>query len=133
MYTKHIVLDLEFTQIPKRFKEERSITPYETIQIGAVMLNEHYDLVDSFCTYVKPQFSKHITNRVTDLTGITDADIANAPSFSEALASLVSWIGSGNVRVYSWSKTDLWQITDECMLKGIEYPSCLYRWMDYQR
>lgn len=37
------------------------------------------------------------------------------------------------MRVYSWSDTDLWQLHNECWLKGLDVPQSMGRWMDFQR
>lgn len=134
MYTRHIVIDLEFTPIPRRFREEREIVWNEIIQIGAVMLDEHYERIGTFASYVKPQYSERIPARITALTGITDENVADAPSLAEAADLLADWIGyDDRTRIYSWSDTDLYQLSDECWLKGIEFPVNMHRWMDFQK
>lgn len=131
MYTRHIVLDTEFTPISKVHKEERSTSRFEIIQIGAVMLDAEYKEIDTFHTYVKPQYAAHIARNVSKLTGITDADVSDAPSFAEALDELFAWIGDERVRIYSWSLADRWQMQDESLLKGVYFPA--FRWMDLQK
>lgn len=134
MYTRHIVIDLEFTPIPRHFREEREIVWNEIIQIGAVMLDEHYERIGTFASYVKPCYAEHIADKITALTGIRDADVESAPDLAEALELLTEWIGfDEKTRVYSWSNTDLYQLDDECYLKGIEFPANMYRWMDFQK
>lgn len=134
MYKRHIVIDLEFTTIPRRFREERAIIRDEIIQIGAVMLDEHYERIGTFASFVKPRYAEHITEKVSALTGIQDADVESAPDLTEALELLTEWIGfDEKTRIYSWSNTDLYQLDDECYLKGIEFPANMYRWMDFQK
>lgn len=134
MYDIHIVLDTEFTPIPKSCPEAREIVKNEIIQIGAVMLDSNYRRISTFSTYVKPEFAQHIKPSVTKLTGITDLELENAPSLAEAMDKLVSWIGSDKrARIYSWSNTDLFQLEDECYLKDIPFPKSMYRWMDFQK
>lgn len=134
MYTRHIVIDLEFTPIPRSFRAERKIVLNEIIQIGAVMLDENYERIGTFASFVKPQYSEHIPARITDLTGITDENATEAPTLAEAVELLADWIGyDEKTRVYSWSDTDLYQLDDECYLKGINFPVNMYRWMDFQR
>lgn len=134
MYERHVVIDLEFTPIPKKFAEQREIVRHEIIQIGAVLLDANYRKISTFSTYVKPQYAYRIKPSVSKLTGITDLDLENAPSLSEAMNKLVGWIGSDKkTRIYSWSDTDLRQLEDECYLKGIHFPECMYRWMDFQK
>lgn len=133
MYERHIVIDFEFTPIPKKFVEQREIVKNEIIQIGAVLLDSNYRKISTFSTYVKPEFATHIKPSVSKLTGITDTDLENAPSLKEAIEKMTVWIGSDKrTRVYSWSDTDLYQLEDECILKGIGFPENMRRWMDFQ-
>ena len=133
MYERHIVIDLEFTPIPKKFVEQRAILKNEIIQIGAVLLDSNYRKISTFSTYVKPEYAAHIKPSVSKLTGITDTDLENAPSLKEAVEKMTAWIGTDKrTRVYSWSDTDLYQLEDECYLKGIPFPENMRRWMDFQ-
>lgn len=76
MSQKIMVLDCEFNQ-PSR----------KTIQIGAAV----YDVRSAACygtldLYVNPK--EPISKEITDLTGITDRDVANAPNIVEAWKEL---------------------------------------------
>lgn len=134
MYERHVVIDLEFTPIPKSCAAQREIVRNEIIQIGAVLLDSNYRKISTFSTYVKPEFVIHVKPSVTKLTGITDMDLENAPSLAEAMDKLTAWIGTDKkTRIYSWSNTDLYQMEDECYLKSIPFPECMYRWMDFQK
>ncbi len=134
MYDRHIVIDLEFTPVSRKYPEVREYMRDEIIQIGAVMLDKDYRFIGSFSSYVKPRYVERIVPKVAALTGISDADLVNASDLEEALDRLCAWIGdTGRVRVYSWSGTDLWQLDTECWVKGLEFPCCMGRWMDFQR
>lgn len=128
----HVFLDFEMNPIPKKNKEVRLIASREIIQIGAVKLNEEYEITGRYCEYVKPEYNS-INPQILQLTGITDADVANAPAFKEALESFANWIGEGPVRIYAWSNSDLRQLRQECALKGVELPKAFRRWMDFQK
>lgn len=133
-YEKHIVIDLEFTPIPKSCASQRDVVKHEIIQIGAVMLDANYRKISTFSTYVKPKFAYSVKPSVTKLTGITDLDLMNAPSLEEAVEKLTGWIGTDSrIRIYSWSNTDLHQLKNECILKDIDFPNCMSRWMDFQK
>ncbi|MBE6597515.1 MAG: hypothetical protein E7641_07595 [Ruminococcaceae bacterium] len=55
------------------------------------MLDENFNAVDSFMTYVAPRFG-FIDSFIEKLTGITLANTENAPSTEEALNAFLSWI-----------------------------------------
>ena len=42
---KYVVLDLEMCKVPKSLRNETYRWCYETIQIGAVLLDENYDVM----------------------------------------------------------------------------------------
>ena len=75
---KHIVIDLEMNKIA-RSSEARKICKSEIIEIGAVMLDENLQEIGNFRTYVKPEYNDKIAAEIRNLTGITDAMVANAP------------------------------------------------------
>ncbi|MBE6035013.1 MAG: exonuclease domain-containing protein [Clostridiales bacterium] len=118
---KHIVVDLEMNTVDKK-SEARKICRLETIEIGAVMLDDNLQEISSFRTYVKPEYNDEITEKITWLTGITDAMVENAPRFNEALHMFGNWcLGTDDeVRIYAWSDSDFIQITKEMELKGYE-------------
>ena len=89
MYDTHIFLDFEMNPIPRSNKEARELASSEIIEIGAVKLDRDYQLVDWYSRYVKPDYGP-IQKRITELTGITDADVADAPSYEQAPKSIMA-------------------------------------------
>ena len=65
----YIVLDLEMCMVPRHMKTKEYRLKHEIIQIGAVKLNEHFDEVSRFSTFVKPQY------------GYVDGFIKELPAF----------------------------------------------------
>lgn len=118
---KHIVVDLEMNNIRQK-SEARRICTNETIEIGAVMLDDNLQEISSFRTYVKPEYNDGIVPKISRLTGITDAMVVNAPKFKEALRMFTNWcLGTGDeVTIYAWSDTDFNQIRKEIVLKEYE-------------
>jgi len=132
LYQTHIFLDFEMNPIPWSFPVERKICRREIIEIGAVKLDQNYELVGRYSAYVKPAYGT-ISPRITQLTGITDQAVETAPAFTEAMALFAAWIGDTRARIYSWSRSDLIQLWDESWLKESELPWQLnQRWMDFQ-
>jgi len=134
MYTQHIILDFEMNPVAKEDKEVRKNLRREIIEIGAVRLNEKYEIVDRFRCLVKPQYNKGVTAFITELTGICTADVNKALSFDAAIAEFEKWIGYEGkaTRIYSWSDSDLNQIKAECEYKAVTIPSNMKRWLDFQ-
>ena len=135
---QHIFLDFEMNPIPRENREARAIVLGEIIQIGAVKLNEDYQLTDRFSLNVRPEYSP-IMPHITELTGIKQSDVDDAPLLRDAIDQFTAWIlegsgqGDGKVRIYAWSNSDWRQFSGECKLKNIPIPKCYNRWMDFQR
>lgn len=131
----HIVVDFEFTPIPKKFHYQRKIIKNELIEIGAVKLNEAYQVMDEFSVFVKPKYSA-LNPYCSRLTGITEQDLYHAPHFVQAFEQFVKWIDEDDFCLYAWSETDKEQFCGECVLNdACERFECLYNkeWVDLQR
>lgn len=116
---RYIIVDFEMNKLDKQYKEERKICCQEIIEIGAVMLNDRYQEISRFRTYVKPQYAEEIRRNITRLTGITTEMVAEAPIFSEAMKQFTEWCFSfeGECQVQAWSDSDLQQMLSEIALK----------------
>lgn len=131
---KYVVVDLEMCKVPKGMRGVRYRWGCETIQIGAVLLNEEFQIVDQFNSYVHPQFGD-IDARIEKLTGICKLDVKDAPYMRTALEKFVAWIPEDAV-VVSWSENDEKQIRHEVDAKSIEIArlnGILERWIDCQK
>jgi inhibitor of KinA sporulation pathway (predicted exonuclease) len=132
----HIFLDFEMNAIPKKRKEAREIFRAEICEIGAVRLNDQYEVVDRYSQYVKPVLCE-ITPMTTQITGITGEDVEDALPLPEALEEFERWIGEEPCRVYAWGDSDKAQLYGECFAKGLfapdSVPKQFRRWMDFQR
>ena len=135
---KHIVVDLEMNIIAKSHKEARRLAGMEVIEIGAVVLDDAYQEIGSFMTYVKPQYNDEIEKKYAKLTGITTEMVQEAPVFEDALRQFLSWCAgiSGEKRIYQWSGSDLAQIRQEAALKqpdlDEQQQALLQDWADFQ-
>lgn len=72
MYDTYVSIDLETTGLnPKRDR---------IIEIGAIRV-EQGQIVEEFSTFVDP--GRKLEERITELTGIRDEDLADAPQLDE--------------------------------------------------
>ncbi len=107
----YIVLDLEFNQ-PFPFKsgphaELNPECPFEIIQIGAVKLNENFEITDSFNYMIKPQIYPRIHPFVEKITGITGDQLKNCNSFPEAFSAFVNFLGEEKNILCTWGIDDI--------------------------
>lgn len=75
---KYAILDLETTG--------HSVLD-QIIQIGLVVVSDELEVVDTFSTFVKP--TVEIPAFITNLTGITEADVQDAPDLNDALLEVI--------------------------------------------
>lgn len=91
----------------------------EIIEIGAVVLNDDFEIVNEYNTYVKPDNIK-ISNGVQALTNITTDRLLTAPSIKEALKELLKSTPSiEETTLYTWSDSDTNAIVSELSSKDI--------------
>lgn len=89
----------------------------EVIQLGAVMLDENYNMISEFNSYVKPRYSS-ITPSIYNITGITSEMIENADDFITVLDKYKLWLGDDDITTFCWSDSDFTQIWTEVSLKA---------------
>lgn len=129
-----VVVDLEMCGVPRENRTESFHWADETIQIGAVLLDENLDIVDNFNTYVCPELGT-LTDRIKELTGIQQDNLYKAPFAEDAIKMFTEWIPEGDVEIVSWSETDKRQFEHELEGKGIEnskMEELLGNWTDCQ-
>ena len=131
---QYAVVDLEMCKVPYGTKKSKYRWKHETIQIGAVLLNETLEIIDKFSTYVLPQFG-FIDTYINNLTGISRANVCNAPNMEKALQEFMNWLPN-SAKVVSWSRNDELQIRHEIEAKDICIEGLdviLDNWIDCQK
>lgn len=106
----YIVFDMEWNQPmcsaqPMKGKNGVKLSG-EIMQIGAIKLDKHGDIVGSFSLCVKPHFYKRLNKRVRELTGIQKEDLAAADEFPEVFAQFSSFCGKEPI-LLSWGFDDI--------------------------
>lgn len=130
----HIVIDLEMNPIKRSLKDVRKFLLDEVIEFGAVKLDENYKQIDDFQCYVKPEFSE-ITKHITNLTGITNEIVADKKNFETEFQNFFEWIGGWDMKIYSWSASDIKQLKNECSYKlpNFDVARLERQWIDIQK
>lgn len=130
-----IFVDLEMHPVAKVYNAQFAVLKTETIEIGAVMLDDNLHEISSFKEYVRPAFSNRVYPKYQRLTGITTEMLADADCFMAVFDRFCKWCGTSYI-IYSWSDNDIWQFIGECNLKGIQYTDevryMFNNWKDFQ-
>ena len=107
---QYIILDLEWNQPisyhSPAYKSVGGKLLFEMIQIGAVKVDERFQVVDSFSQLIQPQHYVRLHPRISRITHITQDDLADAPSFNEAVAAFAQWCGEDYV-LLTWGCDDI--------------------------
>lgn len=134
----HVVIDFEMNEILKEFEVERKISSYEIIEIGAVILDDNYEEIAEYKTYVKPEINEILPPYV-EITGITNETVADSRNFNQVIPEFVEWIYGvceSDYKIYSWSMSDYHQLKNEVKLKSYKderVDKMLTKWIDFQK
>lgn len=105
----------------------------EIIEIGAVKLDEHTNVVDTFHATIKPVVSKKLSKLVIGLTNITAEDLENGTTFTGMVKQFSRWLGNAPTAILTWSTTDLLVLMENCRyFMGKQEIPFLHHYMDFQ-
>lgn len=114
----YIVFDLEFNQQSKtdnnNVKSDKNC-PFEIIQIGAVKLDEHLNLVDKFNYFIKPNIYPVLNPYVKKLTSISMDILKDGYTFDYVYKKLTEFVSLDDIFVV-WGKCDMKEL-----LRNIKY------------
>jgi len=107
---QYIIIDLEWNQ-PLSYQShvyrqvgDRLI--FEMIQIGAVKVDEHFQVTDSISIPIRPQHYVKIHPRIRRMTHLGAEELADAPVFQDAMEQFVSWCGE-DYTLLTWGCDDV--------------------------
>lgn len=127
----YVVLDLEWNS-SYSLKSKSFIN--EIIEIGAVMIDSDFEVIDTFSTIIKAQLGKRLTNRVKALTNISNEDIRGGVPFSKAFADFERWLGDRDVVIMSWGDSDVRVLSDNFLyFNNDERVPFLKKYLDMQK
>lgn len=133
----YLVIDLEMCNVPKRYRDKNYKYAQEIIQVGAVLLDEEYKVIGKLNQYVHPQYGV-LDHYISNLTGIQNCQLKNAPVLEDALKSMLDWLSGREYKIYAWSNSDYCQLMHEIRCKNLKEETVLNllnpeKWIDYQQ
>ncbi len=121
---QYIVLDMEWNQPwPGSYAAKRP-TPVrvrgEVIQIGAVRVTDRQIVGDEFQVLIKPKLYRKLNKKVSALTGIKDAQLAeHGVPFPQAMEQFRDWCGEDCIFL-TWGFDDIGILKENMALHGLE-------------
>ncbi len=116
-----IVLDLEWNQSPDKKEHENPHLPFEIIQIGAVKLDQDFNIIDQFFERIRPVIYPEIHYKIQEIIQINYADYKNARSFPEVAEDFFSWCGP-DCFFCTWGPCDLTELQRNLKYYQIKSP-----------
>lgn len=129
------VLDFEFNQAFDFGDGDGQPNPdcrFEIIQIGAVKLNDNYNIIDEFSINIKPVLYKKIHPYVEKITGLTNDDFVDAPSFSNAYVQFRKFVGD-DIVLGTWGYSDIKALYRNLTYNKILKPPVIINYVDIQK
>lgn len=104
----YITLDLEWNQAD-RWRTNRSI-PFEIIEIGAVKLDEDWNIIDQFSMLVRPKIYPHLFTKVTEIVNITERELLQkGKPFPSVIKQFWDWCGEDFI-LCTWGSMDITEL-----------------------
>lgn len=117
----YIVLDLEWNQ--PMSGQETITRPFrfdsEIIEIGALKLNNRFEEMSEFKSFVRPVFYPSMNGHVVQLTKIRPQELEKAPDFPAAYAAFRDWCGE-YCCLCTWGPDDLPVLMDNLLMHGLD-------------
>lgn len=126
---EYVILDMEWDSA--YFPPEKRFIN-QILQIGAVKLNEKFDIIDTLDITIHSSFSKRVSKRFTTLTGITKEMTLSGVYLTEAVDTFNEFVKNECI-VMTWSDSDLYTILDNerTILKDKRF--LIKRYVDLQK
>ena len=117
----YIIFDLEWNQpsTPEATITDPMYISGEIIQIGAVKLNDAFEIIDELRLFIRPTYYPKLHKRISALTHIRDRDLAEAPLFPDAFETFTSWCGE-EYAYMTWSMSDMPMLVENMLLHNID-------------
>lgn len=116
----YIIFDLEFNQGYNSIKGNKNITtpkcPFEIIQVGAVKLDENFQIISTLNRLIKPEIYTDIHPFVKEITGITMEQLNTAKTFNEIYQEFIEFVKGDRNVLGVWGAADMKEL-----FRNIEY------------
>lgn len=125
----YVVFDLEFNQSSE--DKEHRLLNFEILQIGAVKLDEHFNVIDEFNKLIKPSVNLQIHPYVKNLININEYFLNNSDKFPKVFEDFLNFLDNDSILVV-WGKEDIKTLFDNINFHNIPCDSLPTTYIDIQ-
>ncbi|MCR5368937.1 MULTISPECIES: 3'-5' exonuclease [Eubacterium] len=105
----YIVFDLEWNQSPYGQSGEHPRMPFEIIEIGAVKLNDQFEIIDEYTSLIKPKLYKKLHRSIRAMLNYSEEELKTGKSFKDACSEFLKWCGD-DYSFCTWGASDLYYL-----------------------
>lgn len=102
----YVVVDFEWNQSPYGKGSGNKRLPFEIIEIGAVKLDESFNILGRYDAVIRPKVYKRLHHMTKELTGFSEEQLQSGMAFKDAAIDFLLWCGS-DYTFCTWGNTDL--------------------------
>ncbi len=127
----YIIMDLEWNNA---YCKKKNGFMNEIIEVGAVMLDDNLNIIDTYSELIKAQLGKKLHSRVKELTNITNDDISKGLPFSQVMSDFRKWVGGEDNIILTWGDTDIRVLIENFRyFNGISFIPFLSNYVNLQK
>ena len=115
----YIVVDLEWNQSSTGREPEVEKLPFEIIEIGAIKLNDDFDMIGEFSELIKPVVYPRLYHITSKLINLQMQELERGGKFTEVAPKFISWCGE-NPLMCTWGPADVMELQRNLKFFGCE-------------
>ena len=124
----YIVFDLEWNQSAYGRSGEHPRIPFEIIEIGAVKVDENYNIVSEFSSLIRPRIYRKLHPTIRAMLNYNEEDLKKGKPFKEACQQFLDWCGD-DYMFCTWGASDLYYLQsnmDFYYMTKLDFPLRFY-------
>lgn len=118
----YIVFDLEWNQSPQGKENSIEELPFEIIEIGAVKLNDRFQIISEFHKLISPKVYHQMHFKISEVTHMDMAELRKAgEDFRDVMKAFIEWCDTDAI-FCTWGPMDLTELQRNMSYYQIEIP-----------
>ncbi len=107
---KYLIYDLEFNQgynDNPHYNDSNPKCPFEIVQIGAVKLDENFNIISTLNKIIKPKIYPVLHPYVEKITNLSTKELSHGEDFEDAYEDLLTFLGNEETILCVWGVIDI--------------------------